>query len=340
LINNPKKPLNNKAIAGLYPPGSTIKTIVALSALENDVWNPKRYLNCNGKTELYGEKFHCWKKKGHGTINMRTAIQKSCDVYFYEVARLLGVDRLALTAKKFGLGQKILENFIEERPGVVPSTKWKRKYIGKNWYLGETLHSGIGQGYFQSTPLQLCLMTAQIANGGFKLKPNILVANKNESLRDYINFKNNNPNESLPIDLLISNFNLKPLFRNQENINFVKDAMFASTNEAGGTSYGSRIKDKKFMFAGKTGSSQVKKFTELQRELEVKQKDIVYEDRDHALFIAFAPYDDPKYAISVVVEHGGSGSSAAAPIAKKVIKKVLERDKLRESISSTIGEEI
>jgi penicillin-binding protein 2 len=140
--------------------------------------------------------------------------------------------------------------------------------------------------------------------------------------------------------LLISNFNLKPLFRNQENINFVKDAMFASTNEAGGTSYGSRIKDKKFMFAGKTGSSQVKKFTELQRELEVKQKDIVYEDRDHALFIAFAPYDDPKYAISVVVEHGGSGSSAAAPIAKKVIKKVLERDKLRESISSTIGEEI
>ena len=340
LINNPKKPLNNKAIAGLYPPGSTIKTIVALSALENDVWNPKRYLNCNGKTELYGEKFHCWKKKGHGTINMRTAIQKSCDVYFYEVARLLGVDRLALTAKKFGLGQKILENFIEERPGVVPSTKWKRKYIGKSWYLGETLHSGIGQGYFQSTPLQLCLMTAQIANGGFKLKPNILVANKNESLRDYINFKNNNPNESLPIDLLISNFNLKPLFRNQENINFVKDAMFASTNEAGGTSYGSRIKDKKFMFAGKTGSSQVKKFTELQRELEVKQKDIAYEDRDHALFIAFAPYDDPKYAISVVVEHGGSGSSAAAPIAKKVIKKVLERDKLRESISSTIGEEI
>ena len=271
---------------------------------------------------------------------MRTAIQKSCDVYFYEVARLLGVDRLALTAKKFGLGQKILENFIEERPGVVPSTKWKRKYIGKSWYLGETLHSGIGQGYFQSTPLQLCLMTAQIANGGFKLKPNILVANKNESLRDYINFKNNNPNESLPIDLLISNFNLKPLFRNQENINFVKDAMFASTNEAGGTSYGSRIKDKKFMFAGKTGSSQVKKFTELQRELEVKQKDIAYEDRDHALFIAFAPYDDPKYAISVVVEHGGSGSSAAAPIAKKVIKKVLERDKLRESISSTIGEEI
>ena len=305
LISNPKKPLNNKAISGLYPPGSTIKTIVALSALENDVWNPKKYLNCNGKIELYGEKFHCWKKKGHGAVNLRSAIQKSCDVYFYEVARLLGVDRLSETAKKFGLGKKILPNFIEERPGVVPNTKWKRKFIGKNWYLGETLHSGIGQGYFQSTPLQLCLMTAQIANGGFEIKPNILVDNRQNNLRDYLNFKNTNPDNTLPIDLLISNFNLKPLFRNQENINFVKDAMFAATNEVGGTSYASRIKDKKFMFAGKTGSSQIKKFTELQRELEVKQKDLKYEDRDHALYVAFAPYKDPKYAISVVIEHGG-----------------------------------
>ena len=338
LISNPKKPLNNKAISGLYPPGSTIKTIVALSALENDVWNPKKYLNCNGKIELYGEKFHCWKKKGHGAVNLRSAIQKSCDVYFYEVARLLGVDRLSETAKKFGLGKKILPNFIEERPGVVPNTKWKRKFIGKNWYLGETLHSGIGQGYFQSTPLQLCLMTAQIANGGFEIKPNILVDNRQNNLRDYLNFKNTNPDNTLPIDLLISNFNLKPLFRNQENINFVKDAMFAATNEVGGTSYASRIKDKKFMFAGKTGSSQIKKFTELQRELEVKQKDLKYEDRDHALYVAFAPYKDPKYAISVVIEHGGSGSSAAAPVAKKIIKKVLERHEIRENYKNSVGE--
>ena len=340
LISNEKKPLNNKAIAGLYPPGSTIKTIVALSALENDVWNPKKYITCSGLTELYGEKFHCWKKKGHGPMNMRSAIQRSCDVYFYEVARILGVDRLSETAKKFGLGKKILDGFIEERPGVVPSTSWKRKYIGKNWYLGETLHSGIGQGYFQSTPLQLCLMTAQIANGGFEIKPRIIINGKKNNLRDYIKYKNENPNSPLPIDMLVSNFDLKPLFRNQENINFVKDAMFAATNEPGGTSYRSRLSDKKFMFAGKTGSSQVKRFTELQRELEVKQEDIIYKDRDHALFVAFAPVKDPKYAISVVVEHGGSGSSSAAPIAKKVIKKVLERDDIREKFNNLIGEEI
>ena len=340
LISNEKKPLNNKAIAGLYPPGSTIKIIVALSALENGIWNPKKYLNCSGVTELYGEKFHCWKKKGHGPMNMRSAIQRSCDVYFYEVARLLGVDRLSETAKKFGLGKKVLDGFIEERAGVVPSTAWKRKYIGKNWYLGETLHSGIGQGYFQSTPLQLCLMTAQIANGGFEIKPRVLVNDNKNNLREYIKYKNENPNEPLPIDMLVSNFDLNPLFRNQENINFVKDAMFAATNEAGGTSFRSRYNDQKFMFAGKTGSSQIKRFTELQRELEIKQKDIEYKDRDHALFVAFAPYSDPKYAISVVVEHGGTGSGSAAPIAKKVIKKVLERDSLRENVKSLMGEEI
>ena len=340
LISNEKKPLNNKAISGLYPPGSTIKTIVALSALENDVWNPKKYITCNGLTELYGEKFHCWKKKGHGPMNMRSAIQRSCDVYFYEVARILGVDRLSETAKKFGLGKKVLDGFIEEREGVVPNTAWKRKYIGKSWYLGETLHSGIGQGYFQSTPLQLCLMTAQIANGGFEIKPRVLINENKNKLREYIKFKNENPNDPLPIDMLVSNFDLKPLFRNQENINFVKDAMFAATNEAGGTSYRSRLNEKKFMFAGKTGSSQVKRFTEEQRELEVKQEDIVYKDRDHALFVAFAPVSDPKYAISVVVEHGGSGSSAAAPIAKKVIKKVLERNELREKFENIKGEEI
>ena len=340
LISNEKKPLNNKAIAGLYPPGSTIKIIVALSALENGIWNPKKYVNCSGVTELYGEKFHCWKKKGHGPMNMRSAIQRSCDVYFYEVARLLGVDRLSETAKKFGLGKKVLDGFIEERTGVVPSTDWKRKFIGKNWYLGETLHSGIGQGYFQSTPLQLCLMTAQIANGGFEIKPRILVNKQKNNLREYIKYKNENPNEPLPIDMLVSNFDLNPLFRNQENINFVKDAMFAATNEAGGTSFRSRYNDQKFMFAGKTGSSQIKRFTALQRELEIKQKDIEYKDRDHALFVAFAPYKDPKYAISVVVEHGGTGSGSAAPIAKKIIKKVLERDQLRENVKNLIGEEI
>ena len=340
LINNEKKPLINKAISGLYPPGSTIKTLVALSALENNIVTRLKAVRCTGKIEMFGEKFHCWKKKGHGIVNMRSAIKRSCDVYFYEIARRLGVDRLSETAKKFGLGQKVLDNFSEEKSGVVPSTKWKKKYIGQNWYIGETLHSGIGQGYFQSTPIQLCLMTAQIANGGFKIKPRILFDKTNNNLQDYIKFKNENPNEPLPSELLLSNFDLKPLFKNQENINIIKEAMFSSSNEPGGTSYRSRLEDKRYTFAGKTGSSQVKRFTEAQREAEVKQTDVEYKDRDHALFIAFAPVDDPKYAISVVVEHGGSGSKSAAPIAKQVIKKVLERHNQRQSINTLGGDTI
>ena len=340
LIKDEKKPLTNKALSGLYPPGSTIKTLVALSALENGVIKPLDSFRCKGKIELYGEKFHCWEKKGHGIVNLRKGIQRSCDVYFYEVARKLGVDRLSETAKRFGLGKKVLNNFVEERSGVVPNTKWKKKFIGQNWYLGETLHSGIGQGYFQSTPIQLCLMTAQIANGGFEIKPRILTDGSNNNLRDYLKFKNEKPNQPLPTDLLVANFDLKPLFKNQEHINLIKDAMFSSSNEPGGTSYRHRFENPKYTFAGKTGSSQIKRFTEAQREAEVKQKDIKYKDRDHALFVAFAPYKNPQYAISVLVEHGGSGGKAAAPIARKVIKRVLERHELRERINQLTGEAV
>ena len=340
LIKDGKKPLTNKAMSGLYPPGSTIKTLVALSALENEIIKPSDTFRCKGKIELHGEKFHCWEKKGHGIVNLRKGIQRSCDVYFYEIARKLGVDLLSETAKKFGLGKQVLSDFIEERPGVVPNTKWKKKFIGQNWYIGETLHSGIGQGYFQSTPIQLCLMTAQIANGGYKIKPRIIFDKEKNDLKDYLNFKLNNPNEKIPADLLIKNFKLEPLFKNQKNIDIIKDAMFSSSNEPGGTSYRHRIENPKFTFAGKTGSSQIKRFTEAQREAEVKQKDLNYKDRDHALFIAFAPYKDPKYAISIVIEHGGSGGSAAAPIAKKVIKKVIERHDLRKEIKNSQGESI
>jgi penicillin-binding protein 2 len=331
LIENRDKPLLNKALSGLYPPGSTIKTLTALSALENDVVSANLTVRCKGFIDLHGERFHCWKKKGHGLVGMRTALSQSCDVYFYEVSRKLGIDRLSVTAKKFGLGKKVLQNYNEEKSGVVPDTKWKKRELGKNWYLGETLHSGIGQGYFLTTPLQLSLMTAQIANGGFKIKPRILVEDNDKvsDLQKYLNHKNTTPGNVMALKDQIYNFNLQPLFRNQENINLVKDAMFAATNEVGGTSYRSRHKEKKFRFAGKTGSSQIKRFTEKQREAEIKQKDITYLERDHAWFVAFAPVQDPQYAISVLVEHGGSGSSAAAPIAKKIIKRVIERHEIR-----------
>ena len=180
-------------------------------------------------------------------------------------------------------------------------------------------------------------MAAQIANGGFEIKPRILFDKRRDNLKDYLKFKNENPNQPIPTDLLVSNFGLKPLFKNQEHINFIKDAMYSSSNEPGGTSYRSRLEDKRFTFAGKTGSSQVKKFTEAQREAEVKQEDLEYKNRDHALFIAFAPVSNPQYAISVVVEHGGSGSKAAAPIAKKVIKKTIERHELRQITNNLTG---
>jgi len=341
LSENRDKPMLNKAVSGLYPPGSTIKTLTALSALENDIVSSKLIVRCQGYVDLHGERFHCWKKKGHGVVGMRTALKKSCDVYFYEVARRLGIDKLSVTAERFGLGQKVLKNYKEEKAGVVPNTKWKKRELGQNWYLGETLHSGIGQGYFLTTPLQLSLMTAQIANGGFKINPRIIV-DKNEkigNLQKYLNHKNSTPGNVMSTNDQVYNFNLQPLFRNQENINLVKDAMFAATNEIGGTSYRSRFKEKKFMFAGKTGSSQIKRFTNEQREAEVKQQDITYLERDHAWFVAFAPVKDPRYAISVLVEHGGSGSSAAAPIAKKVIKKVIERHETRTAqLNHQLGE--
>ena len=335
LINHRDKPLVNKSIAGLYPPGSTIKGLVAISALENDVVNTKMVRRCTGSIDFYGEKFHCWKKKGHGVVDMRKAIKESCDVYFYEVARRLGIDRLSETARAFGFGKPMVKGFFEERTGVVPNTKWKKQKIGKPWYLGETLHSGIGQGYWQTSPLQLCLMTAQIANGGYEIEPRVIVGEDEQdiaSLEQFVEEQKQFSDDTGIISDIFKNFKYKTLFKNQENINFVKDAFFGATNEPGGTSYGSRLTEKQFMFAGKTGTSQVRRFTERQRELEIKNEDLPYEQRDHALFIAFAPYHDPRYSISVVVEHGGSGSKSAAPIAKKVLKKLLERHPLRETM--------
>ena len=343
LIKHRDKPLINKSLSGLYPPGSTIKMLVAISSLENDVFNPKTVIQCKGSTELYGEKFHCWKKKGHGFMDMREGIKQSCDIYFYEVARKLGIDRLSETAKKFGLGDNVLRGLIEEKKGVVPNTTWKKRNIGKNWYLGETLHAGIGQGYWQTSPLQLCLMTAQIANGGYKIKPRIVLGDDNEinfkDLNQFIEDKKMFSDDVVNLYEFIAKFKYKSLFKNPENIKFVQDALFGATNEPGGTSYGSRLTKDGFVFAGKTGTSQVKRFTEKQRELEIKNEDLPYKERDHALFVAFAPYKDPRYAISVVVEHGGSGSKSAAPIAKKVIKKVLERHPLRES-KQELGESV
>ena len=345
IIKNPLKPLTNKTISGLYSPGSTIKPIVALSALENDVVSPKQKVFCKGKMEMYGQTYHCWKDKGHGSVDMREAIKQSCDIYFYETTRKLGVDRLSLTASKFGLGDNVLNGvFPDEKKGLVPTTKWKKDKLGVGWVLGETLITGIGQGYIQTTPIQLCLMTAQLANGGFKIYPKITVS-KNEDKYEDIKFQMEqnilkDEDESSNFSKATENlFNLKkkkyrPLFRNQENVKFVLEAMFGSTNEIRGTSYASRLKDPKYQFAGKTGTAQVKKITESQRELDLTTSEIPYEDRDHALYIAYGPYKNPRYAVSIIVEHGGSGSSTAAPMAKKLFKLIIDRHELREKMKN------
>jgi penicillin-binding protein 2 len=340
--NNPLKPLINKTIAGVYSPGSTIKPIVALSALENDVVSPNFKVQCTGKIEMYGQTYHCWKKKGHGVVNLKEAMKQSCDTYFYEIARRLGVDRLKETALKFGLGEKVLnETFSNERKGLIPSTQWKKNKLGVGWVIGETLITGIGQGYMQTTPLQLCLMTAQLANGGYKIYPRIIINDNDETLENikYMIKENSQSAKEIKDGIDIAGeqlFNFinekkhEPLYKNPENVKLVLDAMFAATNEIRGTSYGSRIEDPKYQFAGKTGTSQVKRITKEDRELDLKTMDIPYNERDHALYVAFGPYKNPRYALSVVVEHGGSGSSTAAPIAKKLFKLVIDRHEFRE----------
>ena len=337
--NNPLKPLINKTLSGLYSPGSTFKPMVALSALENKIISKDFKVNCTGKIELYGQTFHCWKEKGHGIVDLKSAMKQSCDTYFYEISRKLGVDRLRKTATKFGLGDKVLNNTYDiEKKGLVPNTNWKKNNLGKAWVLGETLITGIGQGYTQTTPLQLCLMTAQLANGGFKIYPKIVV-DKNDKTADEIkalidkDSKNSNSKED-GHNLLktLTKDSHEKLFSNPENIKLVKEAMFASTNEVRGTSYSSRIEDPKYQFAGKTGTSQVKRISKRDRELNLKTFEIPYNDRDHALYVAFGPYKKPRYALSVVIEHGGSGSSTAAPIAKELFKVIIDRNELREKI--------
>ncbi len=312
--NNPMKPLVNKTLSGNYSPGSTIKPIVALSALENGIINTNFTVKCTGKTEMYGQTYHCWKKKGHGFVSLRNAMKQSCDSYFYEIARRLGVDKLSETAKKFGLGKEVFGDLFNiEKKGLIPNTQWKKDTLGKGWLLGETMITGIGQGYIQTTPIQLCLMTAQIANGGYKIYPKIVLSKDDEDIKKD---------------------KFEPLFQNSKNIKIVQDAMFGSTNEVMGTSYRSRINDPKYQFAGKTGTAQVKRITKQDRELDLKTFEIPYEDRDHALYIAFGPYKNPRYALSILVEHGGNGSTTAAPMAKKLFKKIIDRHEIRNNFNS------
>jgi penicillin-binding protein 2 len=290
LLKNERKPLINKFLSGQYSPGSVVKPIIALAALENKIVDQDYTHFCSGKIELYGQEFYCWKDGGHGKINLKDAIKKSCDIYFYEVARLLGVDRLAETIRKFNFGQTTLKDFDEEKKGLVPDTKWKKNVLGKPWLLGETLITGIGQGYILATPMQICKSMAEFANGGYVVNPTFYLDEKSK---------------------------LSRMDFDSENIKIINEALVAATNEPGGTSYSSRLNGK-LKFAGKTGTSQVTKLTIKDREDNANPNSREYKYRDHSLFAGFGPIEEPKYAIAVVAEHAGPGSRVAAPIASSM----------------------
>ncbi|CAA6605775.1 putative cell division protein FtsI/penicillin-binding protein 2 [Rhodospirillaceae bacterium LM-1] len=310
LIQHPRTPLLNKCIAGQYAPGSTFKMMVALAALEHNVVSPDFNVHCSGHVELGNSVFHCWKKEGHGYVDMLRGIMHSCDVYFYEISKRVGIDRIADMAKRFGLGNTLDIDLAGEKPGLVPNREWKQRNLRSAWSQGETLVAGIGQGYMLTTPLQLAAMTARIANGGIAVRPRLTyeVATGHESA-------------PLPTPTYPS------IQINKANLAIVRKGMRMVVNEPGGTALGSRLPNPDWIMCGKTGTAQVRRITMRERDTGVKKNDeLPWKERDHALFVAYAPDDDPKYAIAVIVEHGGGGSAVAAPIARDVMMETLRRD--------------
>ena len=297
LLGNPLSPLTFRSVQGLYSPGSTFKMIVALAALKHKLVNPKTTTFCNGKIEYGDRLYHCWKTKGHGKMNLENAIKESCDVYFYELSKKIGINKMATVAYELGLGQAYDIGLENEKKGIIPSKKWKKENLNENWYAGETLNAAIGQGYSLSNPLQLAVMIARFASNGKKITPTLFKRN-DEVIFGQIEY--------------LSQFS-----------NIIKDALFKAVNEQKGTAYKSKSND--YFFSGKTGTSQVKKITQAERESEeFRKKTIEWKNKDHALFVGYAPSKNPKYAISVIIEHGGSGASTAAPIVKRTFDYIMK----------------
>ena len=307
LLSDKYKPLINKSISNLYPPGSTIKPFVALAALESGVSHKETFF-CDGKHQIEDSSlesgyktFHCWKKEGHGNVDMTEAIKVSCDVYFYQIARRIGINKIAEVCKRYGLGQKIFKSLYEEKRGIVPNKQWKLENLGSRWMVGETLSAGIGQGYFLTTAAQLSFSLAQLINNGVKLTPKLIYENE------------------------IPNVYKEQIIADPKYLKIIKNALDEATNAPGGTSYSSRISGK-YKMAGKTGTSQVRAITIKEREEGlIKNKDLPWEKRDHGLFIGYGPTIEPKYAVSVIIEHGGSGSGSAAPIASDIFKYLFDK---------------
>ena len=290
-----RKPLSNKPISALYPPGSTYKLMVALAALENG-FNPATRFYCNGTYQLGKRTFHCWEEKGHGSLDLVNAIKHSCNVYFYNLANQIGYEKFNDVARRFGFAEKLDISLYGAKSGMVPSDEWKMKTFNQPWVKGDTLNTAIGQGNVLATPLQLAVVVARIANGGVPIRP-YLVRNSN-IFKQYDAMKN------------------EPIIKSN-HLALVQQGMFKVVNEAGGTAFGKRILAKGFEMAGKTGTSQV--ISKREKEMTKAESE---NNANHAIFIGYAPFHEPKYSIAVVVEHGKSGSMAAAPIAKDILMEV------------------
>ncbi|MFK7944767.1 MAG: penicillin-binding protein 2 [Paracoccaceae bacterium] len=303
LLNNDHRPLHNKWASGMYPPGSTFKMVVALAALEEGVVAPGETVFCPGHLQLGKRKFHCWRRGGHGWVGLRKAIEQSCDVYFYEIARRVGIEKIAAMAHRLGLGSAPEIPVAAVKGGLMPSKAWKLENRETDWLVGDTLNSGIGQGFVLSTPMQLAVMTARLATGR-EVQPRMIRAQSGQPL----------PVVDAP-----------DLGLRQDFLRMVRRGMFDVVNSRRGTAYKVRVSDDDFRIAGKTGTSQVRNITAAERARGVyRNEDLPWERRDHALFVGYAPADNPRYAVSVVVEHGGGGSKAAAPIARDILVKARE----------------
>lgn len=296
------RPLASKSVQGTYPPGSTFKMITALAALEDGIVGSEDTVYCPGHLEVADRRFHCWKRGGHGHVDLLNSLKQSCDVYYYDVAMKVGIDKISAMAQRFGLGTRHDVPMSAVARGLAPNKDWKSRVHGQDWLIGDTANASIGQGFMLASPLQLAIMTARIASGR-SVEPRLV-----KSI-DGIE-QSNGPAESMGL--------------NENHLRQIRRAMYAVSNDRRGTAYSSRIIADGMRMAGKTGTSQVRNITAAERAAGViRNEDLPWERRDHALFVCFAPYDNPKYAVSVVVEHGGGGSKAAAPIARDVMLQAL-----------------
>lgn len=306
LLSDPAAPLTNKVVAGQYPPGSTFKVVTSLAGLEAGVISEDRHVFCPGYMELGDHRFHCWKQGGHGQVNMHEALAQSCDVFFYQIALEVGIDRIAATARRLGLGAKLGLDMPSERPGLIPDQQWKRTVLKQSWNKGETLVNAIGQGFTLATPLQLATMTARIINGGQIVQP---------YLAQRIGDK-----DIAPAVIAQQNLNLQP-----QHLAMIKSGMDAVINGPTGTARAAKPKDPRYSFGGKTGTSQVRRITMEERRRGMKMEELSWQQQHHALFAGYGPVENPRYVAVVVVEHGASGAAAAAPIAGDLLVETQKR---------------